>query len=512
MRRRICIVSCHQSADTQVANVLSRPLRLLKGEANAPLGIALSRWAVFGYLVFVPWAVVFVSRISGHDYARLLEVVVCSICSLAVARRLWRTTNCLSNDVSVAEEWLSWRLLASAVGLLAVASVTQAPVADRALQELCLVLGLISLAAATSNSDADVRFGERAVIVATLLYGSLALGILGLGVLGGYAPNFEELGLGYINRRFFNHVQTVALPLVVVTFHRPNIGGVWRVAIWLCLVSGFALLFFLGGRGTFVGIVGASLLSVLWMGRLMWRCIRPLALGILAGFFVYMLLFVWSPIWLGRPVITDLAARIQDGGSVSARLELWKLALGFVRESPWLGIGPMHFAHRIHPDAAHPHNIYLQLAAEWGLPLAVLLLTGAGVALLQFAKIVCATKDSSERRVGGSLLIACIAILLDGMVSGNFVMPVSQVWIAVCAGMALHWVRRHTPSEARVPMRATDRTWPRLVCASLLSAGAFVQLVLLFRDAWFLEDVLERAAALSVNDYLNPRFWSNGWF
>lgn len=492
--------------------MLSLPLRLLMSETNGLFGVALSRWVAFGYLVFVPWTVLFVPHTSGHDYARVLEVIVCSICSVAVARRLWCTANILSKDASVVEGGLKWHLLASAVGLLAVASVTQAPVADRALQELCLVLGLISLAAATSNSDADVRFGEHAAIVATLLYGCLALGVLGLGVLGGYAPNLEELGFGYINRRFFNHVQTVALPLVAVTFHRPNIGGAWRIAIWLCLVSGSALLFLSGGRGTFVGIVGAALLSVLWMGRLAWRCIRPLVLGILVGFFVYMLLFVWSPIWLGQPVIADLAARVEDGGSVSARLELWKLALGFVRESPWLGIGPMHFAHRIHPDAAHPHNIYLQLAAEWGLPLTVLLLTGMGVALLQFAKIVCATKDSSERCIGGSLLIACVAILLDGMVSGNFVMPVSQVWIAVCAGMALHWVCRHTPSEARAPMRSTDRTWPRLVCAGLLSVGAFVQLVLLFRDAWSLEDVLGRAAALSVNDYLNPRFWSNGWF
>lgn len=487
------------------------PDRPLKEETSTSLSIALSRSATFGYLICVPWAVLFVPHINGHDYARALEVVICSFCGVATAHHLWRTASSFSNAAPI-ERMLNWRLWSIVLALLAVASVGKAPVADRALQEFCILLGLVSLASIVGASNDDVRFGERASIAATLLYCGIALGILVVGVLNGYAPDLEELGLGYINRRFFNHVQTVALPLAAVALHRPNIGNAWRFVAWACLVSGFALLFFSGGRGTFVSVIGASLLSALWMGRSTWQCIRPLALGLLAGFFVYMLLFVRLPIWLGLPAIADLVSRAQEGGSVSARFELWKLALSFVRESPWLGIGPMHFAHRIHPDAAHPHNIYLQLAAEWGLPLTALLLTGAGVALMQFAKVVRATKDSSERCIGGSLLIACIAILLDGMVSGNFVMPVSQVWIAVCAGMALRWVRAHTPSEGTVPVRSTDRTWPGLVCAGLLSVGAFVQLVLLFRDAWSLEDVLERAAALSVNDYLNPRFWSNGWF
>jgi O-antigen ligase len=466
---------------------------------------------VFGYLAFVPWTVLFVPHLSGHDYARVLEVVICSICSVAVAHHLWCTPSSFSNKAPI-EQILNWRLWSVALVLFAMASVVMAPIVDRALQEFCILLSLVSLANVVAVSNVDVRFGERASIAATLLYCGIALGILWIGVLNGYAPNLEELGLGYINRRFFNHVQTVALPLAAVALHSPATGKAWRFAAWVCLISGFALLFFSGGRGTFVSIIGASLLSALWMGRSTWRCIRPLALGLLAGFFVYMLLFVQLPFWVGLPASADLVARAQEGGSVSARFELWHLALSFVRESPCFGIGPMHFAHRIHPDAAHPHNIYLQLAAEWGLPVLILLLTGAGVALVRFAKVVRATKDSCERCVGGSLLIACVAILLDGIVSGNFVMPVSQVWIAVCAGMALRWVLRHTPPEANATMRPTVRAWPGRVCAGLLFAVAVVQLVLLFRDAWSLEELLQRAAALSVNDYLNPRFWSNGWF
>ena len=42
------------------------------------------------------------------------------------------------------------------------------------------------------------------------------------------------------------------------------------------------------------------------------------------------------------------------------------------QNSPWHGVGPMHYAAEVKGKAAHPHNIYLQMLAELGGP-AVLL-------------------------------------------------------------------------------------------------------------------------------------------
>ena len=33
--------------------------------------------------------------------------------------------------------------------------------------------------------------------------------------------------------------------------------------------------------------------------------------------------------------------------------------------NPLLGLGPAHFAYAYNGEGAHPHNFWLQLAAEW---------------------------------------------------------------------------------------------------------------------------------------------------
>lgn len=74
-----------------------------------------------------------------------------------------------------------------------------------------------------------------------------------------------------------------------------------------------------------------------------------------------------------------------SGGSIGARLVMWKAAVGMIRERPWLGFGYgfENFeatAKLEHPelpgyfnDAPHAHNLWLETAAESGLPAAALL-------------------------------------------------------------------------------------------------------------------------------------------
>jgi O-antigen ligase len=467
---------------------------------------------VLAYLVLIPWTVMFIPDLSGHDYARIAEILICTACGLSIIWRLWSAAT-EWHDTGIHAPAKKWQLWLAAVASLALISVARAPVIKNATQELILMLGLVAVAITVATADREPRPVSylRVILVACLFYNSIAMVVLSAGMLSGDAVDIENLGMGYDNRRFFNHVQTVALPLIATALHCQNLSRRWRAAAWVGLVSGFALLFLSGGRGTFVGIVGATLLAATLMSpSSRWHCIRPLAIGMLAGLFVYMLLFVQVPNWLELPQGVGLSERARDGGSVSARFYLWRLGLDFASESPWLGIGPMHFAHRIHPDAAHPHNIYIQIAAEWGVPMLIVLLLGAGTALLQFARSGRATTDVRDACMGGSLLIACTAALLDGVFSGNFVMPVSQMWIAVCAGMSAQWVFRHTPPRT-VPYSAAGVPLVR-AGAGMLVVAFVLQAALLLHDVRSLDKILAKAEYLSVNDYYNPRFWSNGWF
>lgn len=79
---------------------------------------------------------------------------------------------------------------------------------------------------------------------------------------------------------------------------------------------------------------------------------------------------------------SDLRARILallEWRTEEVRWGVWQAAWQMIRERPWLGVGPNHFL-LLHPryalpQSAHlsdPHSIYLRVAAEWGVPAALL--------------------------------------------------------------------------------------------------------------------------------------------
>jgi putative inorganic carbon (HCO3(-)) transporter len=462
-------------------------------------------WPVAAYLVLVPWTAELALGLYGYDYARIVEVLVCSGCSVAICWWLWQQPARTSTPAIGRSAW------AAALLVLALACVALAPRTYQALQEWALAIGLVAVAATvawTYPPGAKTPLAQ-AIIVATLLQSVAALPLLVLGAFHGVVPDFEHLGTGYDNRRFFNHVQTVSLTLTAMALHGldPSRRG-WIAAAWAGLVGGFSLLLLCGGRGTLAGIACAVAVSALWMRRDWWACTRPLVQGAIGGSALYLLVFVLLPLQMDLAGSSGITQRALDSGN--ARVYLWDLALRYINESPWFGIGPMHYAHRPNLKAAHPHNIYLQVAAEWGLPMLALLLAGLAAAFRQLFKALARTTARSDRLTGGSLVIACLAILVDALVSGNFVLPVSQVWIAVCAGMTVRWAGAAGGMQAPSQPAAGVR-WRYLWIAVLATAAGFL-LASLIRDLDQFETIIQQSKALSISDRLKPRFWGNGWF
>jgi len=474
------------------------------------MGQIISRWAVLIYLATMPWASVFVSTLSGHDFSRIFEVIVCTICGLCLAFHLWRFGTAWSCN----GEFLlhRWSLALLSAGILAIASTAVAPVITRATQELSLILGLVaaSFVFATTHSDADIRLVSRAIVTGVLGYNLLTIVILGAALLHGYGINVENLPLGYANRRFFNHVQTVSLPLLATTLHRRTLPPREAGAAWAALVFGFSLLLLTGGRGTLLALVSSAFLSALWLNRLgWWLTIRPLAIGLLVGAALSSAVFIFFSNRIGVDGFgtVDVVHRLQD--SSPARQYLWSLAIHYIYESPWLGVGPMHFAYIPNMKAAHPHNVYLQIAAEWGMPLLLLVLAGSLVSLQRLIRLLRCTTDPVDRRVGGSLILACVAVCVDGFVSGNFVMPVSQVWIAACFGMTAQWFRR-TSGLLEYQPRFINWLQARLISAILILM-MLVQGVLLIQDIGRLEVILKQSEAIAISERRCPRYWIDGW-
>ena len=354
--------------------------------------ILISRSAVLLFLILVPGSVVWSSSLQGHDFARVLQVLLGAICIACIAVVLVRDHRLFMTPMVVCMTLLS---------ALALVSILAAPDVTMATREGALFLGLACVVAVLAcrrkngNDNSDEVLAAT-VGVAAALYSSLVLMALFINLAHGAALARFGLFAGYNNYRFFNHVQTAMLPLLVIaaslTLHR----RIFSCLAWFGLVAGFALLMFSGGRATALSLLSGGVLALLVFRRAAFPLLRNLSVGTVAGLVLYTVLFVLLPSF-GNSAVDMVAPQGVAGlESDHSRFYLWKLALTNIRESPWLGIGPMHYAHFVNGKAAHPHNIYLQVAAEWGVPMLLGLTAASGWGLWRLSRAVSACNDPEK--------------------------------------------------------------------------------------------------------------------
>jgi O-antigen ligase len=458
------------------------------------------------FIALVPVGTQALSRLGGHDTARLVQLLVLACaCALYAARQF--TPRLASPVPHIA--------VLAAVATLSGASVAASAIPAMAGRELALFLALAAAVAVTADSlgaNARRRAG-LAVLAGCGLYAALLCLLAALAVLSRQPLAWTELAVGFDNYRFFNHAQTVALPLLaLLALDARRHSASWWVA-WFSMVVYATFLVCSGARGTVVALAAASLVAGVVLGaNTVWPVIRTLLLAGLAGCLLYALTFHALPNWTGHPLVASPDRSIASLSSDNARLHLWRIALDQILSAPWLGVGPMHYAHYPNPKAAHPHNVYLQVAAEWGLPMLLLLCGMATKGLVRLVLAVRAASSQTVRREGVALFVACIALLADGSVSGNFVMPVAQMWIVLCIAWAVAWTRAQGPAAPR-PSPAARSPWAGRLVAGFALAAPLWLIGAVWDEASDLKAHLEHIRRdLVGNAKTNPRFWSHGWF
>jgi O-antigen ligase len=460
---------------------------------------------LLAYAAAMPAAALSLFSGSNHDATRMVQVAAVV---LTVALGASGAASPHTAAKPRVEGWL--------VAALAVTSIATAGVPHVAAREAALMSGLAVTAwlVASRLNAISLAPARLAVVLGSALY-AFVLALLALAPLLHRAPlDWASLAVGYDNYRFFNHVQTVALPLLAIVAIQPGPmrAGRWMgAATWFSMVVYWAFVFCSGARGTAAGIAVAVLGAWLLAG---WRATAPVArtliVSAIGGAAVYAAIFLLLPALGLLPVGASAERSLPSLASDSSRLLLWRISWDQIAASPWLGVGPMHYAHFPNPKAAHPHNIYLQVAAEWGVPMLVLLLALASRALWRLARTIRGVPDGLARAEGSGLLIACLAILADGFVSGNFVMPVAQMWIVLCCAWTMAWTRLNGPPVTTAAPASV--WWPRLAAVALLAS-----------QLWLVMDVWPEATHLQahfahVRSHLahgarpSPRFWSDGWF
>lgn len=298
---------------------------------------------------------------------------------------------------------------------------------------------------------------------------------------------------GFSNPRFFGQFQVLLLPvlaLFVGFFYRSKRIGLMCV-FSMTMVVHWCIALMLGGRGLWVSLFVANVL-LLVVFKKYWRIVFWQVVTALIGMFLFGVLFIGVPDWLGfSPVIYDGLRT-----DLSLRDIIWRRAWEMAISNPWLGIGPMHFAAEYNAVAAHPHQVILQWLSEWGAPATALAIWVGGLGMLKGAHVL---RSDSSTEMDAGLWTALAGALVLAQVDGVFVMPYTETWIAILAGLAFS--RWGVGSAGKIQ---------RYALSVIVVPVVFVLAQVVINDVPGLPQV-EQEYFDSKQVIWVPRFWTQGW-
>ncbi|WP_412548736.1 O-antigen ligase family protein [Pseudomonas sp. MWU13-2100] len=387
----------------------------------------------------------------------------------------------------------------------AIFSSLEAHQPEWAFVEVALVVSSVLMVSVFSGARSEDG-GNRKVIVFLIFLCSLkSVQFLSIAFTaftsGASAIDADRLITGFSNKRFYGQFQTftlplLALPLLLSTTKRST--QVWVFSLlslwWLIAVTG-------GTRGTWLGMgVAACVLFI--CGHSGKRWITWQLPAVVVGVTLYWLLFSVLTGYLGIEVSNFASDRLTT--SLSGRGPIWQQAWDMIRERPWLGFGPMHFADIHNPVAAHPHQAILQWASEWGIPSTLLVMWLVGRGLWATFRLIRerSTSDDPTDLLRLCLFASLIGALTQSMVDGVIVMPYSQLWLSLVVGwlMALH-VWKGEPAK---PNAFIHWSWMGISTAAVL----FLVYVVI-RDVPHLDE-RNKLYQQQYGGHFQPRFWTQG--
>jgi O-antigen ligase len=303
---------------------------------------------------------------------------------------------------------------------------------------------------------------------------------------------------GFDNPRFYGQFQVLLIPVL----HGLSFQQGWseklfnKKVIYIALLLQWSIVWALAGRGVLLGVGLAALITLLATGSRYKILLSKIIVFAAAGAALYALLFYFVPEWAG--LAKDLPSSLRFG--LSKREVLWRGAWTMMQANPLFGVGPMHYSAVWNHIGAHPHQAILQFLAEWGIPATGLLLFSILLGMwLGLNRI-----RSTPNYLDAALWLALMASLILAQVDGVFVMPYTEGWLAILAGLALaRWQGSVETTAAVFSLRRT------MFLMLLLLAIAVIGRILVV-DVPQLHDT-SRKFYQEHNIGSPPRFWDQGW-
>lgn len=311
--------------------------------------------------------------------------------------------------------------------------------------------------------------------------------------------------LGFNHVRFFNHIQTWTLPLLVFAYQyfRDKLIPGLRFLLLFFISSWWMLVFAADARGTTL----ASLISLIFVVSLFRKqsleFTKTYLTTAFTGLTFYFVLFL-----LPKSDAQEILTRFGSSG----RIDVWFFTLDLIWQNPLLGLGPMHFSYMgINPPWSTPHNFILQSAVEWGIPATILFIT---LIATGFYKFINQSLESNKREDNTfintriALTASFSAALVHSMFSGIFNSQISQLLLAVIGG----WVVGEYYLELGKQM-FVSRVNKSVFLVLILLALGFNSLFVGYRVVTDLPDLSQRSEYFFAryNKFkFYPRFWHQG--
>ena len=478
---------------------VSRPVATSSTVVNEFASSPVDAWGTCALVVLLVAAVAIASTTgigvgaSWYDEQRIILLV-----ALAVTALLARVLRPAPTNKATA-----FLAAALALGLLSLSLAPRPYVAAVEWSVYCLMALLVVSARSTQKPTVEATVALVGAIVPAAYVTGVAANYASALLLD-FPVGAETLLVGFSNPRFPAQLQVLTIPLLPLAMQRAPT-AFWRVCLaivaalwWMCFI----------GSGSRTG----------WIAILFVAVVVPFLGAEGRRWFKWQLVFaasgalLWGLLFHGVPALLSVTAAPETGRfsnfvSVGARWKLWRISAESALAHPFLGLGPMHFAYVDNGDGAHPHNFWLQLAAEWGIPAALLIgavVVGFFVRLLRAARV---EADPAMKRVGVAMVAAVLAWGIGTLSDGYMVVPTSQVMSTAVLMLAVMWLRMCSPSVAPSPKRRFIPIVWTIFCAIALTVLALLPATE-FGQPTRREQVWR---AEHPGAWMWPRFWQQGW-
>ncbi len=455
----------------------------------------------------------------AYDWRRILELTILSVTAI------W-----LLLDLSLRQQWLECyqqipRLARIGIliffGLGLISSVL-APLPQFALMQVGMygLLWMTTLTIAALRVIYGQAFDRWILAVLMVMCGCYGFYLLltdiqlwffaaGQG-MGSVEFQYALLAPSFMNIRFFANVISFSLPLIVLPSllyrHHPRllrwvyfaVSAIW----WYALILNHC-------QTLWLEWVVIPIFTFIWFRAEGFVWLKQQVKAAVGGLVLYVLLTAIIPWLLNIAVTTAVLAGSSDG-----RLPLWWYTLKMIVHHPLLGVGPLHFAYYVNEKLplAHPHNSILLIAAEWGIPAMLMLLSLVLWGLVGWVKRYPLLKGVGVERVKYiALSAAFLGGAIDSLLSGVIVMPLSQAMLVLVVGWMFGFYQSEKKHDTIVVVKA--HTWfmaALLIALALLWHGVYPLILHLPQQVMiYIQEgcggVYDSSCAIS------PSFWTQGW-